>query len=152
MFDKLIEQTSCLYKLNTPQPEEIYQRLDRYQDYTGKASYFWKNGQGLYRADLPNIYTPYTGNLVSALVHISHSIHFGIYLFTDVGNALQAPKAMKILADIADKSNHHQKIILFAGQDLDIPYFLEKKFTVIEHKLPTSRLHSANEQQSLLVS
>lgn len=149
MFDKLIEHTNCLYKLNTSQSENIFKHLDQYQTYTGKASYFWKSGQGLYRIDLPNIYAPHTESLQSALEHISRSIHFGIYLFTDVGDALLSPRTMKILVDLADNNNQYQKVILFAGQDLKIPYFLDKKFTLAEHKSHSIELHRNESQTSI---
>jgi len=139
MFDKLLEHPGSLFKISTPQPQKIYDRLDRYQDYTGRAFYFWKNGRGLYRTDIPNIYAPHTGNLVKALQHISFSIHFGMYLFTDVNNALHAPMVMKTIVELANKQSEQKKLLIFAGEDIDIPEQIDCHFTSIRHKIPAAK-------------
>jgi len=66
MFDKLLEHPGCLFQIETPQPDKIYSRLNRYQDYTGRAFYHWKKGKGLYRTDIPHIFAPHTTDMNSA--------------------------------------------------------------------------------------
>jgi len=150
MFDKLLEQPGCLCRIETPNPEKIYKRLDRYQDYTGRAFYYWKEGQGLFRTDIPNIYAPNTGSFVKALNHISMSIHFGIYLFVDIGNTLQSPLVIQILEQIISKQSEQEKLLIFAGNEIELPEQLRKYFTVIKHKVADK--HSSATKQSLLAS
>ena len=138
IFDKLIKQPGCLYQIDTPQPERIYSRLDRYQDFTGRAFYYWNRGQGLYRTDIPNIYAPNTGSFINAIQHIYLSIHFGIYLFTDIGRALHDPVVIKIIEHMQIKNNSQKKVLIFAGQELELPTHIESYFTSIRHKVANS--------------
>ncbi len=142
MFDRLIKQPGCLYQIDTPQPERIYSRLDRYQDFTGRAFYYWHSGQGLYRTDIPNIYAPNTGNFINAIQHIYLSIHFGIYLFTDVGRALHDPLAIKIIEQMQSKNNSQKKVLIFAEQELELPTHIESYFTSIRHKVGKSNVQT----------
>jgi len=139
MFDKLLEQPGCLCKIETTTPEKIYQRLDRYQDYTGKAFYFWKEGQGLYRTDIPNIFAPNTASFENALRHISLSIHFGMYLFIDVGNALQSPLVVKLLEKIIRNQSENDRLLIFAGTEIELPDQLSNYITLIKHKVADKR-------------
>jgi len=152
MFDKLIEDDGCLFHLITSEPEKLFQRLSTYQNYTGKAFYYWNKGRGLYRTDIPNIYAPHTGNILNALQHISISLHFGIYLFSDVESALENPIAQKIMIDIIQKSKIQKKILLFAGQSVQIPIELEDDFTVIKHNvgMPTEQIPEISDSEYLL--
>ena len=136
LFDKLLEQPQCLFQLNTENPDSIYQRLSRYNHYTGKAFYSWNKDQGLYRADIPNIFVPNTMNIMKALKHISISIHFGIYLFTDYGNALNAPIAVDLIKEISENNNQQKKLLIFADHDVDLPHELSEYFTTIKRKSP----------------
>ena len=144
MFDKLVDQPGCLCRIETPHPEQIYKRLSRYQDYTGKAFYYWHEGQGLFRTDIPNIYAPNTGDFVKALHHISMSIHFGMYLFVDVGNALQSPLVIKLLEQIIRKQSEHKKLLIFAGNDIELPEKISNYFTVIKHKVAAKNRPATN--------
>lgn len=139
MFDRLLNQPRCLCKIETPIPEKIYQKLESYQDYTGKAFYYWHEGQGLFRTDIPNIYAPNTGNFIKALHHISMSIHFGMYLFVDIGNALQSPLAIKLLEQIIRKQSEHDKLVIFAGSEIELPEQISSYFTVINHKVAAKK-------------
>ena len=149
LFDKILDQPGCLCKIETANPESLYQRLARYQDYTGKAFYFWKEGQGLYRADIPNIFAPNTGSLIRALHHISLSMHFGMYLFVDVGNALKSPIAVQMLEQLVRKQDNQNKLLIFAGGDMHIPEKLDSYFTTIRHKVASNAVNSSD---SLLVN
>jgi hypothetical protein len=144
IFDKLVDESGCLCKIETTNPEKIYQRLDHYQDYTGRAFYYWHEGEGLFRNDIPNIYAPNTGNFVKALHHISLSIHFGIYLFVDVGNALQSPLVIKMLEQIVRKQSEHEKLLIFAGKEIELPEQMSSYFTVINHKVATKNATATN--------
>ena len=144
LFDKLLEQPGCLCRIVTPHPEKVYQRLDRYQDYTGRAFYYWHEGQGLFRTDIPSIYAPNTGNFIKALHHISMSIHFGMYLFVDVGNALQSPLAIKLLVQIIRKQSEHEKLLVFAGNEIELPEQLSDYFTVLKHKVAAKNSTATN--------
>ena len=124
-FDKLISRSACIYKIETPVPEKIYTRLDNYHNYTGKAFYSWKKEQGLYRTEYPHIYAPRTDTFVNALHHISLSIHFGIYLFSNFGDALQTPRAIDLITNLVMKSKEQKRLVIFAGRDLDIPKEVE---------------------------
>ncbi len=142
MFDRLIEDEGCLFHMSTNEPEKLFQRLTTYQNYTGRAFYYWNKGRGLYRTDIPNIYAPHTGNILNALQHISISLHFGIYLFTNTEDDLENPIAQKIMRGIINKSEQQKKILIFAGQNLTIPINLESDFTIIRHNVagPTDRI------------
>lgn len=142
IFDKLIKQPGCLYQIDTSQPEQIYSRLDRYQDFTGRAFYYWNKGQGLYRTDIPNIYAPNTDSFINAIQHIYLSIHFGIYLFTDIGRALHDPLVIKIIEHMQIKNNSQKKVLIFAEQELELPTHIESYFTSIRHKVANSNSKS----------
>lgn len=136
LFDKLIENPGCLYKMETSNPGSLYTRLNNYRDITGKAVYHWQKDQGLRRSDIPNIYAPRTENLTKALQHISLSIHFGIYLFTDIDKGLYSPKAMELIQELV-KKQESQKLLIFADTKLDIPPQIDELFVSIRNK-PTS--------------
>ena len=144
IFDRLLSQPGSLCKIESDQPKVIYQKLSRYQDTTGKALYFWREGVGLHRIDIPNIYAPNTKSFIKALHHVSLSIHFGIYLFANIKNALHDPQAIKLIEQIANnqvgelnrssQQRGSNKLLIFVGNDLDIPEQLEEYFTVIRHR------------------
>lgn len=148
MFDKLLEQPGCLCKINTPQPEKIFNRLDRYQDYTGKAFYNWTKGKGLYRTDIPNICAPNTANFINAIQHISLSIHFGIYLFTDVDKALHEPNVVNAIERIINNNHNQKKLLIFAGEKLDIPSQIDQHFTTVRHKLADEKSSALTHYQT----
>ena len=133
MFDRLVEQPYCLFQINTPHPEKIYQRLVRYQDFSSRAIYAWKSGQGLYRTNLPDIFAPNTGNLINALLHATLSNHFGLYLFTDIGKALHSPRAIEIINSLTSKNFSHKKVLIFAEKSPDIPPQITQHFISIGH-------------------
>jgi hypothetical protein len=63
------------------------------------------------------------------------SIHFGMYLFVDIGNGLQSPLVIKLLEQIIRKQSEHEKLLMFAGNDIELPEKISNYFTVIKHKV-----------------
>ncbi|MFT5520221.1 MAG: protein-tyrosine-phosphatase [Enterobacterales bacterium] len=78
------------------------------------------------------------------------SIHFGMYLFVDVGNTLQSPLAIKILEHIVSKQSEHEKLLIFSGNEIKLPKQMSSNFTAIKHKVAAENSTATN--TSLLAS
>jgi len=66
---------------------------------------------------------------------VALSIHFGIYLFTDIGKTLHSPLALKIIDNLTNNNSGQKKLIIFAEEGIDIPQQISHFFKTIHHRV-----------------
>lgn len=136
MVECLLDRPEKLFAIETIEPQLILQRLANYHAVTMNRVFFWQQEKGLYRPELPNSPAPHSKDLEQALMHVSTSIHFGIYAFTGVNQALRNPKVISLLKKIDQKSYPNKQVLLFIDEQLELPDVVNDCFTNITHKVP----------------
>lgn len=143
LIECLLARDEKLFAIDTTEPSLILQRLDNYHAVTANSVYFWKEQQGLYRPEFPNAPAPHSANLAEALLHVSTSIHFGIYAFTGVNKSLRDTRVISLINKIHQKSYPNKQVLLFIDEQLDMPQAIEHCFASITHKVPQRKSYQA---------
>jgi hypothetical protein len=143
LIECLLARDEKLFAIDTTEPSLILHRLRNYHTVTTNSVYFWQAHHGLYRPEFPGAPAPHSATLEQALLHVSTSIHFGIYAFSGVNKNLRDPKVISLINKIHKKSYPNKQVLLFIDEQLDIPQANEHCFTNITHKVPQRTSYKA---------
>lgn len=132
-IDKLTEQRYPLVYFETLHSGHVTEMFKSLSLATSKAIYHWTADSGLYRMDASHIMIPRTQSPRHLLELIQGTPHFGVYLLSDFGEALQDRSVIDLLKKVVATYKDNPKMIIMTGKDIQIPAELRPSVAHIRH-------------------
>ncbi|MFK7957518.1 MAG: hypothetical protein AB8B96_15570 [Lysobacterales bacterium] len=122
-YDQLIEREENVVALHC---EDVSVALKHFRvlcRHSGRSVYHWSPEDGLLSLKASDISVPGSRKLNDALRHVQQSMHYGIYVFSDIYGHLQH-RGIEHLRSLAESSDGYQKKIILLGQEIRLPGLL----------------------------
>ena len=137
-IDKLTEQAYSLVYFETLRSAQVTDMFKSLSFATSKAIYHWTQDNGLYRMDASHIMIPRSQSPRHLLELINATPHFGIYLLSNFEEALKDQQLVDLLKKIIARYSSNPKMIIFMGNEIDIPADLRPSVAHIRHTVRTN--------------
>lgn len=131
LFDRIVASERNLIGIETRRADEVLEQFRRFAVRASRAVYLWEDGIGLVSLREDGVAVPGTTRLIDALRHIQTTLHFGVYLFRALPEALrftsmrgQCMAALRQFAHGRGQGPHTRKLVLLdirvgLGEGLD---------------------------------
>ncbi|THB68081.1 MAG: hypothetical protein D6B27_03390 [Gammaproteobacteria bacterium] len=144
-FQKIVNSNYILAAIDSTEGERIRELLLGFSVKMGRALYYWAPDNGLYRLGMNHIRIPRTETPFRALSYIENSNNYGIYLIEDHQMFLNKEAINTELLKIAAKEDRVKRLIIFIGENIEIPQLLSPIFLRIRHGTkPTEQTTNKN--------
>lgn len=118
VLERIVTSERNVVLLETGDNAGFIERLRRVARRSGQALYLWRQESGLLSLREGDMAVPGCRRLTDALRFVRRSMHFGIYLFDDVG-ALLRPPDMVLLTQIARLGDGPARRVVLMGDAVD---------------------------------
>jgi hypothetical protein len=132
-IDKLTEQRYPLVYFETLRSAHVTEMFKSLSLATSKAIYHWTPDSGLYRMDASHIMIPRSQSPRHLLELIQGTPHFGVYLLSDFGEAVNEQPIIDLIKKIIAGYSDNPKMIVMMGKDMNIPAELRPSVAHIRH-------------------
>jgi len=125
LFDRVLASKQGLVVLEADDPASVLDQFRNFARRSGQSIYTWQDEIGIFSLRDSDMRVPGSKRMADALRYILQSMHFGIYLFTDVAQHLRPPNT-GILRQIGKAVGGNQRKIVFVGNGLSLPESLDE--------------------------
>ncbi len=131
LFERIVGSSQHLLALQTVQAGEVLAQLRIFAMRGGASVYAWEPDAGLVSLRESGLNVPGSRRLTDALRYITHSTHFGVYLFTAFEEHLKAVDIL-LLRRISRMATPNGRKLVFLGASVEMPEELEGFFDRLE--------------------
>lgn len=124
LFDRVLASKQSLVVLEADDPAAVLEQFRTFARRSGQSVYSWQDEVGIYSLRDADMRVPGSKRMADALRYILQSMHFGIYLFVDVGQYLRPPNT-GILRQIGKVVGGNRKVV-FVGYSKPLPESLDE--------------------------
>jgi hypothetical protein len=125
LFDRVIASKQNLVVVDTSDKTELLAHFRQLAVRSGQSVYLWQDDLGISSLREGEVRVPGSKRMADALRYILQSMHFGIYLFTEVEGHLRPPN-IGLLRQIGRAKGGNERKVVFIGADLTLPDSLEE--------------------------
>lgn len=125
LIDSLVNSYARFAFINGKLNGNIMSSFRQYYRYSGQAVYLWNCEEAFVRLGAEHISIPRTANINDALHFILTCPHFGIFILPDIQQKDLDGSTPKYLKELMSDSPGRQKKIIFTGEQLEFPEWLE---------------------------
>jgi hypothetical protein len=99
LFERIVAADRNLVAIDTPRPDEILAQFRHFAVRSGNSIYAWSDSDGITSLRESEVSVPGSARLPEALRHVQGSLHFGVYLFVRLAEAIRfSPARAQVLA------------------------------------------------------
>src|SRR5689334_9036425 len=91
LFDRVLASKQSLVVLEADDPAAVVDQFRNFARRSGQSIYSWQDEVGIFSLRDSDMRVPGSKRVADALRYILQSMHFGIYLFTDISQHLRPP-------------------------------------------------------------
>lgn len=121
LFDEVLASSLNVVTLYTRNGHEILEQLRVFTRRSAQSVYWYSAEVGLCSMRQDDIVVPGSKRLIDAIKHVSSTAHFGLYVFSDIGDRLNSPLIAQLRTFSRQRSGSIERRILMLEQKLDIP-------------------------------
>lgn len=136
LFDRMLASPRTLLAIETPRGSVLLEQFRQFAVRTGNSIYVWSDAAGISSLREGEVSISGSSGLPEALRFVQLSRQFGVYLFSELGQALRSSQqrfqTLSLLRQIAQGpavSGHVRKVVLIEAQ-VDLPPEIDE---LIEH-------------------
>lgn len=125
LFDRVLASQQTLVVVETVDAGQVLDHFRQYARRSGQSVYTWHDDVGITSLREGEVRVPGSKRMADALRYILQSMHFGIYLFTDVEGHLRPPNT-GILRQIGRARGGNARKVVFIGGPVHFPESLDE--------------------------
>lgn len=129
-FDRILGADSPVVVLETEQSEVLVEQFRQVARRSGQAVYVWRRDAGLHSLREGDVRVPGCQRIGDTLRYVLQSMHFGVYLITDVESPMGTAE-LALLRQLARARADHVRRVVLLGEDSALADSLEGTATVI---------------------
>jgi len=132
-FDRVLASKRNLIAIETAEVAQVIEQFRQLARRSGQSVYQWQEEAGIVSMRESEVRVPGSKRMTDALRYILQSMHFGIYLFTDVGSQLRPPNT-GLLRQIGRIHVGNERKVVFIGKSFEIPDSLDDLVERVTHE------------------
>ncbi|MDH5570859.1 MAG: hypothetical protein OEY89_03775 [Gammaproteobacteria bacterium] len=135
-LEKILDGKYRLVTVETYDTDRVVDLFTQLSRFSNKPFYMTIPNEGMHRLGASHIIIPRTKTAKEQLQHIENTRHFGIYILRDFNYALDEPKIISQLKQIA--AGPEDKVLLLLSEFVDLPKELKPYTMRSKHQLKRS--------------
>ena len=114
-FERIVSAERAVVVLETGHAEELIVQFRHLAQRSGQAMYLWREGNGLQSLREGGVSIPGCLRVGDTLRYVLQSMHFGVYLLTDMAPPL-SPSVQSLLRQIGRQQTSHVRRVVLMTQ------------------------------------
>jgi len=132
LFDRILSSKHNLVVVETKDTTQVIEQFRQFARRSGQSIYQWQEEVGITSMRESEVRVPGSKRMTDALRYILQSMHFGIYLFTDVDGHLRPPNT-GLLRQIGRARGGNERKVVFVGGSVSLPDSLDEVADRLSH-------------------
>ncbi|HET7360205.1 MAG TPA: hypothetical protein VFJ04_08655 [Rhodanobacteraceae bacterium] len=115
IFERILGADGPLVVLETDQAEMLIEQFRQLARRNGQTAYLWREGAGLASLREGEVRVPGCLRMGDTLRYVLQSMHFGVYLFADVGVPISSANLSLLRQLTRSRSTHVRRVVLLTA-------------------------------------
>jgi SpoVK/Ycf46/Vps4 family AAA+-type ATPase len=137
-LESLLSARMPIVAVESHEEKKVLMMLERFTTLNERTFFVWSLTKGLRRH--PTGEAPYnTQAIQEALRHVEGSPQNAVYLFLDAHSFFEDPLVIRTIKDIAQKTEHSHRMLIFLSSKLNVPEDLARMTARFKPSLPDAK-------------